>query len=93
VAFDDDIDIRDTKKVLWALSSRVEPERDIQIIKGAPLDSLDHSSGTVNFGSKVLIDATRKGKEEGYYRDWPDVISMSDEIKKRVDKKWNSAMR
>ena len=93
VAFDDDIDIRDTKKVLWALSSRVEPERDIQIIKGAPLDSLDHSSGTVNFGSKVLIDATRKGREEGYYRDWPDVISMSDEIKKRVDKKWNSAMR
>lgn len=89
--FDDDIDIRDSKKVLWALSSRVEPERDIQIIRGTPLDSLDHSSGTVNFGSKVLIDATKKGKEEGYYRDWPDVISMSEDIKRRVDKKWNSA--
>ncbi len=90
IAVDDDIDIRDQSSGMWALSTRVDPERDIQIIKNTATDTLDHVSNVSAFGSKVMIDATRKGKAEGYNREWPQTISMPDDILKEVDKKWKS---
>ncbi len=89
IAFDDDIDIRSLERVLWALATRVEPQRDIQIIGNAPSDSLDHTTNVPAMGSKMLIDATRKTKEEGYFRDWPDTISLPEGITKLVDSKWD----
>jgi 4-hydroxy-3-polyprenylbenzoate decarboxylase len=56
-----------------------------------PVDSLDHSSRMANYGSKMGIDATRKWKEEGFTRPWPDVIRMPDEVKRRVDQLWKKA--
>ena len=88
--FDDDIDIKDMKSVIWALATRVEPKRDIQIIEGAVADSLDHATDVPSLGSKILIDATKKTKGDGYKREWPDTISLPEDLVKEVDKKWES---
>jgi 4-hydroxy-3-polyprenylbenzoate decarboxylase len=88
VVFDDDIDIRDLRKVLWALSTRVEPQRDVQIITNATSDSLDPTANLPAFGSKMLIDATKKTREEGYNREWPETISMPKELEEEVERKW-----
>ena len=88
VVFDDDINIRNVRNVLWALATRVEPQRDVQIITNATADSLDHTTNVTALGSKMLIDATRKTREEGYTREWPDTISLPDELVKSVEKKW-----
>ena len=53
-----------------------------------PMDVLDHSSRAFTYGSKVGFDATRKLPEEGFTRDWPDVIEMDGETKARVDAMW-----
>jgi 4-hydroxy-3-polyprenylbenzoate decarboxylase len=56
-----------------------------------PVDSLDHASRLVNYGSKMGVDATRKWAGEGFTREWPDVLRMSPEVKKRVDDLWKKA--
>jgi 4-hydroxy-3-polyprenylbenzoate decarboxylase len=66
----------------------VDPARDLLITKG-PLDVLDHSSNTPLYGSKLGIDATKKWKEEGHTREWPEEIKMSEEVKKIVSKRWS----
>lgn len=87
-AFDPDIDIRDLRSVAWALSTRVDPERDMQIIGGVPTDTLDHTSNLSAYGSKVMIDATKKTRGEGYSREWPDTISLPASILEAVERKW-----
>ncbi len=89
VVFDDDVNIRDLSNVTWALATRIDPQRDVQIIPDATGDSLDHTLNNPGHGSKMLIDATRKTKQEGYTREWPDTISLPDELKKEVDRKWS----
>jgi 4-hydroxy-3-polyprenylbenzoate decarboxylase len=86
--FDDDIDIRNYRRVVWALATRVEPQRDIQIINNTVSDSLDHTTNITAYGSKLLIDATKKIKGEGYTREWPDTISLPKEIVDEVERKW-----
>jgi 4-hydroxy-3-polyprenylbenzoate decarboxylase len=54
-----------------------------------PMDVLDHSSRAFTYGSKIGLDATRKLPEEGFVREWPDVITMDDATKRRVDSMWN----
>jgi 4-hydroxy-3-polyprenylbenzoate decarboxylase len=85
---DHDVNVQDPREVLWAVSTRVDPKRDITMIEGTPMDSLDHSTPLPNLGSKVGIDATRKGRGEGFEREWPDEIAMSEEIKRWVDRRW-----
>jgi 4-hydroxy-3-polyprenylbenzoate decarboxylase len=85
--FDADIDLRDHSTVVWKLLNNVDPRRDIVLSEG-PLDALDHSAPYANFGSKMGIDATRKTREEGMGRPWPDEIVMSDDIKKLVSERW-----
>jgi hypothetical protein len=53
-----------------------------------PMDVLDHSSRGFTYGSKMGIDATRKWKEEGFDREWPERIEMDEETKRRVDEMW-----
>lgn len=88
VVVDDDIDIHDRKQVLWAMSTRIDPQRDVFVVPGTVTDSLDHPSMLFNYGSKMGIDATRKGSDEGYNRRWPEVLTMNDEIEKLVKDKW-----
>ncbi|MCL5434046.1 MAG: UbiD family decarboxylase [Candidatus Marsarchaeota archaeon] len=90
IVFDDDIDIKDLSSVMWALSTRIDPQRDITIIPNTFTDSLDHTTNLPSFGSKILIDATKKTRDEGYYREWPDIISLPDELVKKVEEKWKS---
>ncbi|HQP49245.1 MAG TPA: menaquinone biosynthesis decarboxylase [Spirochaetota bacterium] len=85
--FDRDIDLCDYSTVVWKLLNNVDPKRDILISEG-PLDALDHSAPYRDFGGKMGIDATRKTKDEGMGRPWPEEIVMSEEIKNLVDKRW-----
>ncbi|AAC07507.1 menaquinone biosynthesis decarboxylase [Aquifex aeolicus] len=88
VVFDDWINVQDIGEVLWAWGNNVDPQRDVLILKG-PIDVLDHATNEVGFGGKMIIDATTKWKEEGYTREWPEVIEMSPEVKKRIDEIWD----
>ena len=90
VVVDEDVDVQNVREVAWKALNNIDPERDIQFVLG-PVDSLDHSSRMPNYGSKMGIDATRKWKEEGFARPWPDVIRMSDEVKRRVEQLWKQA--
>lgn len=88
VVFDEWVNVQDLGEVLWAWGNNVDPQRDVLILKG-PIDVLDHATNEVGFGGKMIIDATTKWKEEGYTREWPEVIEMSPEVKKRIDEIWN----
>ena len=87
--FDKDLDLRDASTVVWKLLNNVDPRRDLMFSEG-PLDALDHSAPYPNFGGKLGIDATRKTREEGMGREWPEEIDMTKEIKELVDKRWKS---
>jgi 4-hydroxy-3-polyprenylbenzoate decarboxylase len=88
VVFDEDINLRDYREVIWKGFNHIDPERDIAFTLG-PVDSLDHASRLPNFGSKMGVDATRKWPEEGFNREWPGEIRMTPEVKQRVDDLWS----
>ena len=88
VVFDDWINVHDFGEVLWAWGNNVDPSRDVQILKG-PIDVLDHATNEVGFGGKMIVDATTKWKEEGYTREWPEVIRMDEDVKKKIDEIWD----
>ncbi len=90
VVVDEDVDVQNASEVAWRALNNIDPQRDIEFVLG-PVDSLDHASRLANYGSKMGVDATRKWKEEGFTRPWPDVIRMTDEIKSRVDELWRRA--
>jgi 4-hydroxy-3-polyprenylbenzoate decarboxylase len=87
VVFDKDVNVQDTSEVLWRLGNNIDPARDIIFVKG-PADVLDHAAPLTGLGTKIGVDATRKWKEEGFEREWPDEIKMSDEVKALVAKRW-----
>ena len=85
--FDREVDVQDLAQVLWRLGNNVDPRRDVVLVDG-PVDALDHASPLPQYGSKMGVDCTRKWPEEGFTRDWPEVIEMSTDIKKKVDALW-----
>jgi len=87
IIVDSDVDVRNISEVSWKIFNNIDPARDCIITKG-PVDILDHASQYPGFGGKMGIDATKKWKEEGFTRDWPDEIIMNEEIKKKVDEKF-----
>lgn len=87
VVVDEDVNVQNPGEVVWKVLNNIDPERDIQYTLG-PVDSLDHASRLPDFGSKMGIDATRKWPSEGFTRPWPDEVTMSAEVKARVDKMW-----
>lgn len=90
VVVDEDVNVQDVREVAWKALNNIDPERDIEFTIG-PVDSLDHASRMANWGSKMGVDATRKWKEEGFQRPWPDVIRLPDEVLQRVDALWKKA--
>jgi 4-hydroxy-3-polyprenylbenzoate decarboxylase len=89
VVVDAGVELRRTPELVWRVLTAIDPERDIEIVHG-PVDELDFSSRLPCYGSKIGIDATRKWKEEGFQRRWPDEIVMSDDVKRRIDAIWSS---
>ncbi len=87
VVLDKDVNVRDPKEAWWVALNHIDPERDVRFTMG-PIDVLDHSSRGFTFGSKMGIDATRKWKEEGFTREWPNKIVMDEATKRRVDAMW-----
>jgi len=87
VIVDSHVDVHDESEVAWRVFNNVDPRRDVMMVEG-PLDVLDHSSPTANYGAKLGVDATKTWPEEGYSREWPDDIAMTDEIRRLVDEKW-----
>ncbi|MBW2026892.1 MAG: UbiD family decarboxylase, partial [Deltaproteobacteria bacterium] len=85
--FDKEVNVQDLSEVLWYLGNHVAPRRDILFTEG-PLDELDHSAERPLFGSKMGVDCTRKWPEEGFDRQWPDVIRMDEDVKQKIDKIW-----
>jgi 4-hydroxy-3-polyprenylbenzoate decarboxylase len=87
IIVDEDVNVQNLSEVAWKALSSIDPERDTFMVKG-PLDVLDHASPQFIYGSKIGIDATRKLKEEGHARPWPEEIKMSPEIKALVSRRW-----
>ena len=88
IVVDEDVNIRDWKEVIWALTTRVDPTRDTTLIDNTPIDYLDFASPVSGLGSKMGIDATNKWPGETQ-REWGNPISMSQEVRSRVDEIWN----
>ena len=88
IVVDEDVNVQDLKEVAWRVSNNIDARRDVIFAEG-PVDALDHAAEQFAYGSKMGIDATRKWKEEGFQREWPEVVKMSPEVKKRVDELWN----
>ncbi len=84
IVVDHDVNVHDIKEVVWRVSNNIDAKRDITFVEG-PVDHLDHASPRQFIGSKMGIDATRKWKEEGYTREWPEDIVMDEDVKKKVD--------
>jgi len=88
IVVDDDINARDWKDVMWAISTRVDPARDLTIIENTPIDYLDFASPESGLGSKMGLDATNKWPPETK-REWGEQIRMADDIVERVTEKWD----
>ena len=88
VIVDKNVNVRDPEEAWWVALNHIDPERDVRFTMG-PIDVLDHSSRAFTYGSKMGIDATTKWKEEGFDRDWPEVIQMDDDTKAKVDQMWD----
>jgi 4-hydroxy-3-polyprenylbenzoate decarboxylase len=89
IVTDDDVDVRDWKDVIWAVTTRMDPARDLTVIDHTPIDYLDFASPVSGLGSKVGFDATNKWPGETQ-REWGKPIRMSDAVKARVDALWDS---
>jgi 4-hydroxy-3-polyprenylbenzoate decarboxylase len=89
IVVDDDIDARSWKDVMWAISTRMDPARDITLVEGTPIDYLDFASPESGLGSKIGLDATNKWPPETR-REWGRKIRMSEDVVEAVTKKWPS---
>ena len=83
----DDVDVRDWKEVIWAMTTRVDAARDTLIAENTPIDYLDFASPVAGLGSKMGLDATNKWPGETT-REWGRTIVMDPAVKARVDALW-----
>lgn len=88
IVTDEDINARDWKDIIWAMTTRMDPARDCVIIENTPIDYLDFASPVSGLGSKIGFDATHKWKGETQ-REWGEPISMDKAVKQRVDEMWD----
>ncbi len=87
IVVDDDVNIRDWQDVIWAISTRVDPARDMTLVENTPIDYLDFASPVSGLGSKMGMDATNKWPGETN-REWGEPITMDAAIKQRIDDIW-----
>ena len=88
IVVDDDIDVKNWKEVIWAISTRVDPTRDTTLIDNTPIDYLDFASPVSGLGSKMGIDATNKLPGETD-REWGEAIEMDQSVIDKIDNIWH----
>ncbi|HET9343346.1 MAG TPA: menaquinone biosynthesis decarboxylase [Candidatus Eremiobacteraceae bacterium] len=88
VVVDDDVDVQNVRDVAWTALNNVDAGRDLVFAPG-PVDHLDHAGPMPLLGTRLGIDATRKGPEEGYMRGWPETVVMSQSVKDDVARRWS----
>ena len=89
IVVDDEVNARDWRDVMWAISTRMDPARDITVVEGTPIDYLDFASPEDGLGSKIGLDATNKWPPETK-RPWGTEIRMSDKVIAKVDEMWSN---
>ncbi|GAA6185791.1 4-hydroxy-3-polyprenylbenzoate decarboxylase [Aliiglaciecola sp. NS0011-25] len=89
IVCDDDVNARDWKDVIWAITTRMDPSRDTTLIENTPIDYLDFASPVSGLGSKMGMDATNKMPGETD-REWGEPIEMDASVKSYVDEIWDS---
>ncbi|OQK16378.1 3-octaprenyl-4-hydroxybenzoate decarboxylase [Methyloprofundus sedimenti] len=89
IVVDEDVDVHNWQEVIWAITTRMDPARDLTILENTPIDYLDFASPVSGLGSKVGFDATNKWPGETT-REWGRTITMSAEVVKKVDDMWES---
>jgi 4-hydroxy-3-polyprenylbenzoate decarboxylase len=87
IVVDEDIDARNWADVIWAMTTRMDPVRDVHLVENSPIDYLDFASPVAGLGGKLGMDATSKWPGETT-REWGRPITMAPEIKARVDALW-----
>ena len=87
IVCDDDINARDWKDVMWAISTRMDPHRDTTFVDNTPIDYLDFASPVSGLGSKMGLDATNKWQGETN-REWGSIITKDEKVVAHVDKIW-----
>jgi len=87
IVVDEGIDARDWNDVVWAISTQVDPARDVTLVENTPIDYLDFASPESGLGSKMGIDATAKWPPETH-REWGRPIRMTDDVIDEVTRKW-----
>jgi len=87
IVVDEDINIREWKDVIWAISTRMDPVRDLTLIEHTPIDYLDFASPVSGLGGKVGLDATNKWPGETS-REWGKKIYMEQEVIEKVSRMW-----
>src|SRR6202012_1097988 len=87
IVVDDDINARDWQDVMWAISTRMDPARDVTLIENTPIDYLDFASPESGLGSKIGLDATNKLPPETH-REWGKKIAMDEDVIRKVTEKW-----
>jgi 4-hydroxy-3-polyprenylbenzoate decarboxylase len=88
IVVDDDVDIRDWKEVVWAMTTRIDATRDTVLVDNTPIDYLDFASPEAGIGSKMGLDATNKWPGETK-REWGRPIVMDEAVKAKVDGLWS----
>ena len=89
IVVDDDINTRDWKDVMWAVSTKMDPARDITVLENTPIDYLDFASPQSGLGSKIGLDATDKITPETN-REWGEEIRMDEDVVERVSEMWDA---
>jgi 4-hydroxy-3-polyprenylbenzoate decarboxylase len=89
IVVDDDVDARDWKDVMWAISTRMDPARDITLVESTPIDYLDFASPESGLGSKIGLDATNKWPPETK-REWGEKLAMDKAVVAEVTRRWKS---
>ena len=87
IVVDKHVDVQNVEEVFFYVGSNVDAKRDVTIVEG-PVDVLDHAAPLIGAGSKMGVDATKKWREEGYQREWPQEIEMSPATKDLVTSRW-----
>jgi 4-hydroxy-3-polyprenylbenzoate decarboxylase len=87
IAVDEEVNPHNSSEVAWRAFNNVDGKRDIVFSEG-PLDALDHSSPLPRYGTRIGIDATRKGPDEGHPRPWPNPLVMDKAVEELVNRRW-----